>query len=108
MGPKAVLLKGGHGREDTVTDVLWTPETGAVISSDRRIASTNTHGTGCTLASAIATGLAQGLKIGEAVSRARAYVRAAILNAPDFGAGNGPLAHGHTVSLSGLKGDADD
>lgn len=97
LGPKAVLLKGGHGREETVTDVLWTRRSGAVVFSDRRLGAANTHGTGCTLASAIATGLAQGLTMSDAVSRARAYVRAAIRNAPGFGAGNGPLAHGHTV-----------
>ena len=57
-----------------------------------------THGTGCTLASAVATGLAQGIALADAVDRARAYVRDAILAAPGYGQGHGPLGHGHTVS----------
>jgi hydroxymethylpyrimidine/phosphomethylpyrimidine kinase len=60
-----------------------------------RIESRSTHGTGCTLASAIATGLAQGLDLEIAVARAREYVRRAIETAPGFGAGHGPLNHAH-------------
>jgi hydroxymethylpyrimidine/phosphomethylpyrimidine kinase len=63
----------------------------------RRINSMHTHGTGCTLASAIAVGLAQGLAIEAAVKRARAYVREAIRSAPGLGHGHGPLNHAHTV-----------
>jgi len=97
MGPKAVLLKGGHLAGDDLTDILHT-ESAARRWDDRRIDSRHTHGTGCTLASAIATGLAQGLELEAAVTRARAYVREAIRQAPGFGAGHGPLGHGHTVT----------
>jgi hydroxymethylpyrimidine/phosphomethylpyrimidine kinase len=62
-----------------------------------RIESTSTHGTGCTLASAIAAGLAQGIGLEDAVRRARAYVAATIRAAPGLGGGHGPLEHGVTV-----------
>ena len=64
---------------------------------DGRIQSRNTHGTGCTLASAIAAGLAQGMSLHDAVARARAYVRRAIETAPGYGRGHGPLNHAVTV-----------
>ena len=96
LGPKAVLVKGGHLDGDVVTDLLvW--QGGSARFSGPRIATRSTHGTGCTLASAIATGLAQGLAMEPAVARARAYVRKAIETAPGFGTGHGPLNHGHTV-----------
>jgi len=63
---------------------------------DSRIDSANTHGTGCTLASATAAGVAQGLALKDAVGRARKYVRAAILSAPGYGGGHGPLDHAVT------------
>ena len=91
-GAAAVLVKGGHLEGRTVTDLLATPA-GAEAFSGPRILSAGTHGTGCTLASAVATGLAQGMGLREAVLRARAYVRAAIAAAPGYGAGNGPLGH---------------
>jgi len=62
-----------------------------------RINTTSTHGTGCTLASGVATGLAQGMLMGPAVERAINYVREAIKTAPGLGAGAGPLNHGHTI-----------
>ncbi len=93
LGPEAVLLKGGHLGGDALVDLLATRAGGIVAFRDRRIASRHTHGTGCTLASAIAAGLAQGLGIADAVRRARDYVRAAIGSAPGFGAGHGPLNH---------------
>ena len=65
-----------------------------------RIPTRHTHGTGCTLASAVATGLAQGMPLTLAVRRARRYVQEAIRSAPGFGAGHGPLNHGHTAGLS--------
>ena len=95
-GARAVLLKGGHLPGETVTDLLVTPE-GAHTLRARRIASRHTHGTGCTLASAVAVGLAQGMALEKAVRRARAYVLATIAAAPGFGAGHGPL--GHMVTL---------
>jgi hydroxymethylpyrimidine/phosphomethylpyrimidine kinase len=96
LGVPAVLLKGGHMPGDTVTDLLTTGA-GTEVFTDARIASRNTHGTGCTLASAIATGLAQGMTLRDAVARARAYVRAAIAGAPGYGSGHGPLNHGVTL-----------
>jgi hydroxymethylpyrimidine/phosphomethylpyrimidine kinase len=96
LGPKAVLLKGGHLPGDTILDVF--ADTGGTQEwSATRIATRHTHGTGCTLASAIATGLAQGLGTIDSISRARAYVRRAIETAPGFGGGHGPLNHAHTV-----------
>jgi hydroxymethylpyrimidine/phosphomethylpyrimidine kinase len=91
-GVPAVLLKGGHLPDDTVTDLLATAEAIEVFAAPR-IASRHTHGTGCTMASAVATGLAQGMSLRDAVVRARDYVRRAIATAPGFGAGHGPLNH---------------
>jgi hydroxymethylpyrimidine/phosphomethylpyrimidine kinase len=96
LGPRAVLLKGGHLSGDTVVDIYAGPE-GTQEWSDTRIDTRHTHGTGCTLASAIATGLAQGLSAVDSIVRARAYVRRAIETAPGLGAGHGPLNHAHTV-----------
>ena len=96
LGAPAVLVKGGHLPGNKLTDVLLT-EDGEVLFENDRIESRSTHGTGCTLASAIATGIAQGLSIPQSVERARAYLRAAILNAPGYGRGHGPLDHGVTV-----------
>lgn len=96
LGPDAVLLKGGHLDSDTIVDVLATTD-GLQCFKNPRIKTSNTHGTGCTLASAIAAGLAQGLDMVAAVTRARDYVRKAIETAPGFGHGHGPLNHGHTV-----------
>jgi len=93
LGARAVLMKGGHIDGDSVTDVLMTPD-GETTFSGPRIDTRNTHGTGCTLASACATGLAQGVGLEPAVARAWAYVAEAIRHAPGFGAGAGPLDHG--------------
>ncbi len=96
LGAKGVLLKGGHLEGDTVVDLLWH---GGRFErfADPRIRSKHTHGTGCTLASATAAGLAQGMGLREAVARARAFVRRAIETAPGFGRGHGPLNHAVTV-----------
>jgi len=96
MGPRAVLVKGGHVEGPVVQDFLFADD-GMEIFESPRIQSTSTHGTGCTLASAIATGLAQGMTIRESVERARAYVQEAIRTAPGYGHGHGPLNHAHTV-----------
>ncbi len=99
MGVPAVLLKGGHLESETVIDLLATEaETEAFAAP--RIATRHTHGTGCTTASAVAVGLAQGLALREAVLRARLYVRAAITAAPGFGGGHGPLDHTVTIDLA--------
>jgi hydroxymethylpyrimidine/phosphomethylpyrimidine kinase len=92
-GARAVLVKGGHVAGAVFTDLLAT-EAGELFFEARRIDSRSTHGTGCTLASAIAGLLAQGVALPEAVERARAYVLEAIRRAPGFGAGHGPLDHG--------------
>lgn len=97
LGPRAILLKGGHGEGDDVTDLLVHAGAEPEAFTSPRIATRHTHGTGCTLASAVATGLAQGLDLRAAVMRARAYVLEAIRTAPGFGHGHGPLNHGHTV-----------
>ena len=96
-GAAAVLVKGGHLDGDALTDVLVTPD-GVERFESARLHTRNTHGTGCAMASAIATGLAQGLSLRDAVIRARRYVRLAIASAPGLGRGHGPLQHGHTVS----------
>ena len=92
LGAAAVLMKGGHVPGETVTDVLLTPA-GETTFSGERLHTRHTHGTGCTLASACAAGLAQGLPLTEAVARAWAYVQEAMLRAPGLGAGHGPLDH---------------
>lgn len=96
LGAKAVLVKGGHLPGDQISDVLVTSDEVSIMS-DPRIDTRHTHGTGCTLASAIATGLAQGMPLSDAVRRARDYVQEAIRTALGFGAGHGPLNHGHRV-----------
>ena len=93
LGAKAVLMKGGHIEGDMVTDLLITPTSERLFAA-ARIDSRHTHGTGCTLASACAAGLAQGLSLQAAVARAIDYVRQAIAGAPGLGAGHGPLDHG--------------
>ncbi len=87
----ALLIKGGHGEGDTLTDRLIDADGGEHVWRDGRIETAHTHGTGCTLASAIATGLAQGMSLPDAVARARRYVRAALLAAPGLGQGHGPV-----------------
>jgi len=96
LGVPAVLLKGGHLEGPVVHDVLATEE-GVEVFESPRIETRHTHGTGCTLASAIAAGLAQGMGLRDSVLRARGYVAAAIRSAPGYGRGHGPLDHGVTV-----------
>ncbi len=91
-GATAALVKGGHLDGDTVEDALVTLD-GARVFRNPRIETTSTHGTGCTLASAVATGIAQGLPLAAAVKRAIDYVHEAIRTAPGYGAGSGPLNH---------------
>ena len=92
-GARAVLMKGGHVKGDRVVDVLMTHE-GETVFEGERIDTRHTHGTGCTLASACAVGLAQGMELSAAVARAWDYVHEAMLRAPGFGKGHGPLDHG--------------
>ena len=96
MGARAVLMKGGHVPGERVVDVLMTAD-GETTFEGERIDTRHTHGTGCTLASACAAGLAQGLPLEQAVARAWNYVHEAMLRAPGLGAGHGPLDHGWTL-----------
>ncbi|PKP89810.1 MAG: bifunctional hydroxymethylpyrimidine kinase/phosphomethylpyrimidine kinase [Alphaproteobacteria bacterium HGW-Alphaproteobacteria-14] len=100
----AVLAKGGHADSERITDVLYIPATaehgGRAVSFDHaRISTRHTHGTGCTLSSAIATLLGHGQPLEHAVRLARQFVIRAIEVAPGFGAGNGPLGHQSVRSL---------
>ena len=89
----AVLIKGGHDEGEALADALI--ETDNMTSwQGQRIATTSTHGTGCTLASAIALFLAQGNSLADAVARARNFVRIALLDAPGLGQGAGPIGQG--------------
>ncbi len=97
LGPKAVLMKGGHLADEQLTDLLFEDGELLEVFEAPRINTRHTHGTGCTTASAVATGIAQGLEVRPAVARARAYVREAIRTNPGYGKGHGPLNHGHTV-----------
>lgn len=96
LGPAAVLLKGGHLPGTRILDVL-VDAAGTRCWEEERIETRHTHGTGCTLASAIATGLALGRPLAESVAAARDYVREAIRRAPGLGGGHGPLDHGHPL-----------
>jgi hydroxymethylpyrimidine/phosphomethylpyrimidine kinase len=93
LGAGAVLMKGGHIPGDRVLDVLMTPY-GETVFEGERIDTRHTHGTGCTLASACAVGLAQRLSLEAAAARAWDYVHRAMLQAPGLGRGHGPLDHG--------------
>ena len=97
LGPAAVLVKGGHLPGDTIVDCLVTADGAVHRFESPRLVSRSTHGTGCTLASAIATGIAEGLTLFDSVARARAYVLEAIRTAPGLGQGHGPLNHGHPL-----------
>jgi len=92
-GAGAVLMKGGHIPGDRVIDLLITA-VGETRFDSGRIETRHTHGTGCTLASACAAGLAQGHSLEHSVARAHDYVQQAIRHAPGFGGGHGPLDHG--------------
>lgn len=96
MGAQAVLIKGGHLAGDTVSDLLLERGTQAVWMRAPRIASANTHGTGCTLSSAIAAYIALGLQLADAVQAARGFIRSALRAGASVrtGAGSGPLNHG--------------
>ncbi len=92
QGAVAVLAKGGHLVGETVVDWLVTANSQHRFEAPR-MATGHTHGTGCTLASAIATGLAAGLPLAVSVEQARSYLQAALAAAPGLGRGHGPLGH---------------
>jgi hydroxymethylpyrimidine/phosphomethylpyrimidine kinase len=91
--PRADVLTPNAPEAETLTGLTVADLDGMRAAADTR----HTHGTGCTLATAIATGLAQGLALRDAVVRARAYLQEAIRQAPGLGQGHGPVGHGHTV-----------
>jgi len=96
LGPKAVLIKGGHMDSAESVDLLVTETAFARLAAER-VKTSNTHGTGCTLSSAIAAGLAKGLELAEAVRAAKAYLTAALAAADrlKIGSGHGPVHHFH-------------
>ncbi len=100
FGPAAVLVKGGHLPGDAIVDCLVTADGAIHRFESPRILTRSTHGTGCTLASAIAAGIAEGLTLFDSVARARQYVLEAIRTAPGLGQGHGPLNHGHPLTRS--------
>ena len=93
LGCKNVLIKGGHGNSNNINDVLITSDGDEHIFESNKIKSTNTHGTGCSLASAIATNIALGNNIKESIKLSIDYVQSGIKYAPGFGSGNGPIRH---------------
>ena len=88
-----LLLKGGHADGDDIIDELHLAPGQSEIWRDARIHTRSTHGTGCTLATAIATGLGQGMELVPAIERARLFVRLALRDAPGLGQGHGPMGH---------------
>lgn len=92
-GAKSVLIKGGHGAGEKIENILLSDGLYQIFSCTR-IDSVHTHGTGCTLASALATYLAQGDSMSDAIHKAQHYIEGAITHAPHFGAGHGPMHHG--------------
>ena len=97
MGPEAVLIKGGHLEGEMVVDLLRTADGLERRFETPRQKTRSTHGTGCTLASAIAVGLAEGMTLEGAVQKAEEYVHEAIRTAPGYGTGVGPLNHVHPL-----------
>jgi hydroxymethylpyrimidine/phosphomethylpyrimidine kinase len=95
-GARAVLIKGGHGTGDESVDILLAPTSFTRLAT-RRIATRNTHGTGCTLSSAIAAGLAKGADLVDAARGAKVYVSEAIAASERLavGSGHGPVHHFH-------------
>jgi hydroxymethylpyrimidine/phosphomethylpyrimidine kinase len=88
-----LLAKGGHAEGNWIVDRLLSPSGEIARSEAKRFDTDDTHGTGCTLASALATGLGAGLPVEDAFRQAIRFVRIAILSAPGLGAGHGPLGH---------------
>lgn len=97
LGASAVLIKGAHLPGDEIVDLLRTADGEQMEFRQTRIETTSTHGTGCTLASAIAAGIAEGYTLRDSVGRAEDYVRKAIFGAPGLGHGHGPLDHAHPL-----------
>ena len=98
-GAKAVLMKGGHSTADICTDIMFHVKHSSLRLTAPRLNTVNTHGTGCTLSSAIAAGLGRGLDMASAVTAAHAYLQGAIKAADDLhvGSGHGPVHHFHEL-----------
>ena len=99
FGARAVVIKGGHSGEDPVVDLLVDQESVTEYRASR-IATTSTHGTGCTFAAAIAAGLATGMDVAGAVGQAREYLSRALAAAPGLGHGHGPMNHFPSVEAA--------
>jgi hydroxymethylpyrimidine/phosphomethylpyrimidine kinase len=98
LGAKAALIKGGHSTAAVIEDrLVW--EGGDELLAFPRVDSCHTHGTGCSLATAIACGLAEGISLPQAFGRAREFVQRSIETAPRLGRGNGPLNHLNAVKI---------
>ena len=97
LGAKGVLIKGGH-LEDESTDLLYNGKE-FFIFKQKKIKTKNTHGTGCTLSSAIAANLANGMDMNKSVSKAKEYITGAIKNSFDVGHGNGPTNHFYNAGV---------
>ena len=97
QGAQSVLVKGGHGKQKHITDLL-AQQSGFSVFESARLDTPNTHGTGCTLASAIAALVAQGQSLEKACPLAIDYVQNAIKSAPGLGSGHGPLNHLATMT----------
>jgi len=104
-GAAAVLIKGGHLPGKNVIDLLRTADGFERRYESPRLHTRATHGTGCTLASAIAVGVGEGLTLEHAVERARSYLLEAMRTAPGLGAGHAPLNHSHTLAKQRPKND---
>ena len=99
LGPRAVLVKGGHRLDpDSVTDCLCERGKDPVFLPNRKVETQNNHGTGCTLSSAIASNLAKGHTMAEAVKLAKEYISGALGAMLDLGKGSGPMDHGYMIS----------
>jgi hydroxymethylpyrimidine/phosphomethylpyrimidine kinase len=101
LGPRWVLVKGGHLPGDEAVDLLWDGASGIELRAPR-VATPHTHGTGCTLASAIASNLAVGLDVATAVGEAKRFVSGAIAGAFPLGKGIGPTDHAWRFRAAGL------
>lgn len=103
-----LLAKGGHAEGDTIVDRLISPSSGEIGRLEgKRFNTGDTHGTGCTLASALATGLARGLAIEKAFEQAVSFVRIAIVEAPGLGGGHGPLGQQYVTDFQWGERDND-
>jgi hydroxymethylpyrimidine/phosphomethylpyrimidine kinase len=101
LGPRSVVMKGGH-RQGPAVDLLFDGRDFTAFESER-FETPNTHGTGCTFSAAIAAGLARGLEVSEAVGEAKRYVGEAIRRSQPLGAGHGPVAHDWLLTRQSLR-----